>query len=194
MNFASAFVNFTSVNVNPLVFWKILSILFSSVIAAGKLIFFPRIFRLLAQIVRHSFLRRVQSLAEEYALKPAPFEYVAATSVEETGDLLARSGDDAEILAEGQSLVPLLALRLAHPTVLIDMNPVRGLDYVQAHSAGLSAGARTRLRSIERPQAVREQFPLLLAGVGWIGHSKIRNRGAVGGSLALADLGVWEIL
>ena len=120
-------------------------------------------------------------------MKPAPFEYFAPTSVEETCALLARYGDDAKILAGGQSLVPLLALRLAQPAVLIDINPVRELDYVQANGAGLSIGACTRHRTIERSQAVREQFPLLLAGVEWIGHPQIRNRGTVGGSLAHAD-------
>jgi CO/xanthine dehydrogenase FAD-binding subunit len=127
-------------------------------------------------------------------MKPAPLEYFAATSVEETCDLLTRYGDDAKILVGGQSLVPLLALRLTQPAVLIAMNPLRGPDYIQANSAGLSAAAYARLRSIERPQAVREQYPLLVTGVGWIGHSQIRNRGTVAGSLALADLGVWEIL
>ncbi len=120
-------------------------------------------------------------------MKPAPFEYFAPTSVEETCALLARFGDDAKILAGGQSLVPLLALRLAQPAVLIDINPVRELDYVQANGAGLSIGARTRLRTVERSPAVREQFPLLSAGVEWIGHPQIRNRGTVGGSLAHAD-------
>src|SRR3989440_6722808 len=129
----------------------------------------------------------MQSLAKESAMKPAPFEYFAPTSVEETCALLARYGDDAKILAGGQSLVPLLALRLAQPAVLIDINPVRELDYVQANGAGLSIGACTRHRTIERSQAVREQFPLLLAGVEWIGHPQIRNRGTVGGSLAHAD-------
>ena len=71
-------------------------------------------------------------------MKPAPFVYFAPTSVEETCALLARYGDNAKILAGGQSLVPLLALGLAQPEVLININPVRELDYVQAHSDGLS--------------------------------------------------------
>jgi CO/xanthine dehydrogenase FAD-binding subunit len=108
-------------------------------------------------------------------MKPAPFEYFAPTSVEETCNLLARYGDDAKILAGGQSLVPLLALHLAQPAVLIDINPVRELDYVQANGAGLSIGAGTRHRTVERSPAVREQFPLLSAGIEWIGHPQIRN-------------------
>lgn len=120
-------------------------------------------------------------------MKPAPFEYFAPTSVEETCALLARYGDDAKILAGGQSLVPLLALRLAQPTVLIDINPVRELDYIQTSDSGLSIGACTRHRTLERSSEVREQFPLLSAGVEWIGHPQIRNRGTVGGSLVHAD-------
>jgi carbon-monoxide dehydrogenase medium subunit len=120
-------------------------------------------------------------------MKPAPFEYFAPTSVEETHALLTRYGDDAKILAGGQSLVPLLALRLARPAVLIDINPVRELDYIEANDGGLSIGARTRHRTLERSPVVREQFPLLAAAVEWIGHPQIRNRGTIGGSLAHAD-------
>ncbi len=120
-------------------------------------------------------------------MKPAPFEYFAPTSVEETCALLAHYSDDAKILAGGQSLVPLLALRLAQPAVLIDINPVRELDYIQASDAGLSIGARTRHRTLERSPVVREQFPLLSAAVEWVGHPQIRNRGTVGGSLVHAD-------
>ena len=71
-------------------------------------------------------------------MKPAPFDYFAPTSVEETCALLARHGDNAQILAGGQSLVPLLALRLTQPEVQIDINPLRELDYIQANSDGLS--------------------------------------------------------
>lgn len=72
-------------------------------------------------------------------MKPAPFEYFAPTSAEETCALLTSYGDDAKILAGGQSLVPLLALRLAQPAVLIDINPVHELDYIQADDGGLSS-------------------------------------------------------
>ncbi len=120
-------------------------------------------------------------------MKPAPFEYFAPTNVEETCAFLARYGDDAKILAGGQSLVPLLALRLAQPEVLIDINLVRTLDYIQVDAGGLTIGAGTRHRSIERSSAVREQFPLISAGVEWIGHPQIRNRGTIGGSLVHAD-------
>jgi aerobic carbon-monoxide dehydrogenase medium subunit len=120
-------------------------------------------------------------------MKPAPFEYFAPTSVEETCALLARYGDDAKILAGGQSLVPLLALRLAQPAVLIDINPVRELDYISASDAGLSIGARTRHRTLERSPLVQQQFPLLSAAVEWVGHPQIRNRGTLGGSLVHAD-------
>lgn len=120
-------------------------------------------------------------------MKAAPFEYFAPTSVEETCAFLARYGDDAKILAGGQSLVPMLALRLAQPAVLIDINPVRELDYIRASDTGLSIGARTRHRTLERSPVVREQFPLLSAAIEWVGHPQIRNRGTVGGSLVHAD-------
>ena len=120
-------------------------------------------------------------------MKPAPFEYFAPTSLEETTGLLARYSDDAKLLAGGQSLVPLLALRLAQPAVLIDINNVPELNYIQANGDGLAIGAMTRHRSVERSQAVREHFPLLSTAIEWIGHPQIRNRGTIGGSLVHAD-------
>lgn len=120
-------------------------------------------------------------------MKPAPFDYFAPTSVDEVRDLLAQYGDDAKILAGGQSLVPVMALRLAQPSVVIDINHVRELDYIRADAHGLAIGAITRHRAVERSTLVREKAPLLSAGVEWIGHPQIRNRATVGGSLAHAD-------
>src|SRR5438552_4144335 len=120
-------------------------------------------------------------------MKPAPFDYYAPTSVDETCSLLARYGGDAKLLAGGQSLVPLLALRLAQPAVLIDLNGVRELDYIHANGDGLAIGAITRQRTLERSSVVREKCPLLPAAAAWIGHPQIRNRGTIGGSLAHAD-------
>jgi hypothetical protein len=82
-------------------------------------------------------------------MKPAPFDYFAPTSVEETCALLARHGDNAKILAGGQSLVPLLALRLTQPEVQIDINPLRELDYIQANSDGLSEPTVMEIPAIE---------------------------------------------
>lgn len=120
-------------------------------------------------------------------MKPAPFDYYAPTSVEEACRLLSQYGDEAKILAGGQSLVPVMALRLAQPSVLIDINTVRELDYIHADDHGLAIGAITRQRTVERSASVREQFPILSAAVEWIGHPQIRNRGTIGGSLAHAD-------
>jgi carbon-monoxide dehydrogenase medium subunit len=120
-------------------------------------------------------------------MKPAPFDYFAPTSVEEVRGLLTQYGDEAKILAGGQSLVPVMALRLAQPSVVIDINNVRELNYIRADDRGLAIGAVTRQRAVERSVTVREKVPLLTAAIEWIGHPQIRNRGTIGGSLAHAD-------
>jgi aerobic carbon-monoxide dehydrogenase medium subunit len=120
-------------------------------------------------------------------MKPAPFDYFAPTTVDEVRDLLAQYGDDAKILAGGQSLVPVMALRLSQPSVVIDINRLRELDYIRDDAHGLAIGAITRHRTVERSPHVREKAPLLSAAIEWIGHPQIRNRGTIGGSLAHAD-------
>ena len=120
-------------------------------------------------------------------MKPAPFDYFAPTTVDEVRDLLAQYGDDAKILAGGQSLVPVMALRLSQPSVVIDVNRLRELDYIRDDAHGLAIGAITRHRTVERSPQVREKAPLLSAAIEWIGHPQIRNRGTIGGSLAHAD-------
>jgi CO/xanthine dehydrogenase FAD-binding subunit len=120
-------------------------------------------------------------------MKPAPFDYFAPTSVEEVRGLLTQYGDEAKILAGGQSLVPMMALRLAQPSVVIDINNVRELNYIRTDDHGLAIGAVTRQRAVERSVTVREKVPLLTAAIEWIGHPQIRNRGTIGGSLAHAD-------
>src|SRR5438067_4668883 len=120
-------------------------------------------------------------------MKPAPFDYFAPTSVEEVRGLLTQYGDEAKILAGGQSLVPAMALRMAQPSVVIDINNVRELNYIRADDHGLAIGAVTRQRAVERSVTVREKVPLLTAAIEWIGHPQIRNRGTIGGSLAHAD-------
>src|SRR5260370_37979832 len=108
-------------------------------------------------------------------MKPAPFDYFAPTSVDEVRDLLAQYGDDAKILAGGQSLVPGMALRVAQPSVVIDINHVRELDYIRADAHGLAIGAITRHRTVQRSTLVRGKPPLLCAGVDRIGHPQIQN-------------------
>jgi len=120
-------------------------------------------------------------------MKPAPFDYFAPTTVDEVRDLLKRYGDDAKILAGGQSLVPVMVLRLSQPSVVIDVNRVGELDYIRDDAHGLAIGAVTRHRTVERSPLVRKKAPLLATAVEWIGHPQIRNRGTIGGSLAHAD-------
>jgi carbon-monoxide dehydrogenase medium subunit len=120
-------------------------------------------------------------------LKPAPFEYEAPGSVAEAIDLLHRHGDDAKPLAGGQSLGPLLNLRLATPSVLVDLNRIRELQGVTERDGRLVVGAMTRQRTLERSPDVARVCPLLAEAVRWIGHVAVRNRGTVGGSLAHAD-------
>src|SRR5258708_12646895 len=120
-------------------------------------------------------------------MKRAPFDYYAPTSVGEACSLIARYGSDAKLLAGGQSLVPLLSLRLAQPTVLIDLNGVPELAYIRADDGGVAIGAMTRQRAVEHSSIVREQCPILPAAVDWIGHPQIRNRATIGGSLVHSD-------
>ena len=120
-------------------------------------------------------------------MKPAPFEYAAPETLEEALALLAEHGDEAKVIAGGQSLVPLLALRLAAPTVLVDLNRVGGLSHLRLDGDTLVAGALVRHRDVESLPGLAERCALLSDGVGLIGHVAIRNRGTVGGSLAHAD-------
>jgi CO/xanthine dehydrogenase FAD-binding subunit len=117
-------------------------------------------------------------------VKPAPFDYVAPESVEEA---LAALGPDAAVLAGGQSLVPLLNLRLARPELVVDVNGLSELDYIDADDGPLRIGALTRQVTLERSEPVRERWPLLHKAVRLVGHQQIRSRGTVGGSVAHAD-------
>jgi aerobic carbon-monoxide dehydrogenase medium subunit len=120
-------------------------------------------------------------------MKPAPFEYHRPASLAETFDLLDRYGDDGRILAGGQSLVPALNLRLAAPRAVIDINRVPDLDAIRATPDGLVIGALVRQEALERSPLIREHAPLIAAAMPHVGHSAIRARGTIGGSLALAD-------
>ncbi len=120
-------------------------------------------------------------------MKPPPFDYVAATSLDEAVAALQEHGDDAKLLAGGQSLVPLLAFRLARPSVLVDLNRVAGLDGLELADGELRVGAMARQRDVERLPGLRERCPLIPEAIELVGHVAIRNRGTVGGSLAHAD-------
>lgn len=119
-------------------------------------------------------------------MKPPLFEYARVSSVDEAVAKLAELGDDAKVLAGGQSLVPLLSLRLANPAYLVDINPVSDLSHITNGSA-VRLGALSRHRDVERSQLVAQANPLLSAAVRYIGHTAIRNRGTIGGSVAHAD-------
>jgi carbon-monoxide dehydrogenase medium subunit len=118
-------------------------------------------------------------------VKPAPFRYLAPRSVEEAAAALAEHGDDAKVLAGGQSLVPMLNFRLARPAVLVDINRVAGLEGLVERDGLLHVGALVRQRRLERWAAGRA--PLLAAALHHVGHAAIRNRGTVAGSVVHAD-------
>ena len=120
-------------------------------------------------------------------MKPAAFEYIAATDVAHALDVLERWGDRARPLAGGQSLMAEVNARLARPAALVDLNRIAGLDHVVEAGGGLSVGAMTRQRVVERHPAVRSACPLLADASRHIGSFQTRNRGTVGGSLAQAD-------
>jgi carbon-monoxide dehydrogenase medium subunit len=120
-------------------------------------------------------------------VKPVRFAYADPRSVDEALALLAEHGDDAKLLAGGQSLVPLLNLRLVRPAVIIDLNRVDGLDGLTLDGDLLRVGAMTRQRRLEKDAGVRARLPLLVEALGFVGHPPIRNRGTIGGSLAHAD-------
>ena len=121
-------------------------------------------------------------------MKPASFEYFAPATLNETLELLHEYGDEAKILAGGQSLMPLMNLRLARPKIIVDINRLSGLDGIASTAGGgLAIGALARQRVVEKSALVREQNPLLASAIPLIGHFQIRNRGTVGGSLTHAD-------
>jgi aerobic carbon-monoxide dehydrogenase medium subunit len=120
-------------------------------------------------------------------MKLPSVEYEAPATVTEAVGLLSEHQDDASVLAGGQSLIPLLALRLARPTVLIDINGVRELSGFSVTDGWLAVGAMTREYAAEESGTVAGTVPLLAAALPLIGHEAIRSRGTIGGSLAHAD-------
>lgn len=120
-------------------------------------------------------------------MKAAAFDYWAPETLAETVDLLSKFGDEAKLLAGGQSLVPLLSFRLARPTCLIDLNGLAELDHVRLDKDSLVTGSMTRQRTLEMLPMLRDRCPMISEAVDLIGHIAIRNRGTVGGSLAHAD-------
>lgn len=120
-------------------------------------------------------------------MKPPIFDYVIAESPEHALDVLREHGDDAKVLAGGQSLVPLMSFRLAKPALLLDINRLDGLGSIEAADGRMSMGALTRQCELLAHPLIAEQCPLMRAATEFIGHPAIRNRGTVGGSVAHAD-------
>jgi carbon-monoxide dehydrogenase medium subunit len=120
-------------------------------------------------------------------MKPPRFDYYDPGTIDEAVALLRQAGGEAKVLAGGQSLVPLLNMRLARPAVVVDINRVDGLDYIREENGALAIGAVTRQRAVERSEAVARRQPLLRDATRLIAHPQIRNRGTVGGSIAHAD-------
>jgi aerobic carbon-monoxide dehydrogenase medium subunit len=121
-------------------------------------------------------------------MKSAPFAYDAPKTVDAAVALLAEYGADAKVLAGGQSLVPLMNMRLARPSVLIDINRIASLQYIRVEADGsLAIGAGTRQSAAEHSPEVARGWPVLVEALRQVGHITIRNRGTIGGSLAHAD-------
>jgi carbon-monoxide dehydrogenase medium subunit len=120
-------------------------------------------------------------------MKPSQFKYAAPESLEECLQLLAEHGDDASVLAGGQSLVPLMNLRIARPEVLVDVNRVPGLDAISVSPEKVSVGATVRASRLERDPEVAMALPLAGEALRFVGHPPIRNRTTVGGNIAHAD-------
>jgi 2-furoyl-CoA dehydrogenase FAD binding subunit len=119
-------------------------------------------------------------------MKAPPFDYVRPATVADSVAALARAGDEGKVLAGGQSLVPVLAMRLGRPAVLVDINAVIGLDELSVSEDTLYVGATVRQRQVEQHRAAAA-VPLLAMAMPWIGHRELRGRGTVCGSLAHAD-------
>lgn len=128
-------------------------------------------------------------------MKPAPFDYHRPQSLAEALALLTELGDEARPLAGGQSLVPMMNMRLARPEHLVDLNDLAEFDFIRDADGAIEIGALVRHRAIERSELLTATHPLLPAVARTIGHDAIRERGTVGGSLALADPAAqWPLL
>src|SRR5258706_1957497 len=120
-------------------------------------------------------------------MKPAPFEYLVPDSIEQALELKRQHGDEAKLLAGGQSLVPAMNFRVVQPTVLIDLNRIKELNYIREDGKSLRFGSMTRERSLELDPLIAKWTPLMSEGILHVAHPQIRNRGTFGGSLANAD-------
>jgi CO/xanthine dehydrogenase FAD-binding subunit len=120
-------------------------------------------------------------------MKPAKFDYYDPRSLEEALALLDTHRDDGKVLAGGQSLMPLLNMRLARPKIVVDINQVKELNYIRATDGGIAIGAIARQRALQTDELFAERVPILREAVNYIAHPQIRSRGTICGSIAHAD-------
>jgi carbon-monoxide dehydrogenase medium subunit len=118
---------------------------------------------------------------------PAAFDYVRAGSTEEAISLIGQHGDEAKFLAGGHSLLPLMKLRLAQPTVLVDIGRITDLSYVRDGGDHVAIGALTRHMDVENSELLRSDVPLLAHAASHVGDPQVRHRGTIGGTIAHAD-------
>ncbi len=120
-------------------------------------------------------------------MKPAPFDYVAPTTVEEACEVLAEAGGGATLIAGGQTLMPLLNLRMSQPFVLVDINKIPELSGISRTDSGIRIGAATRQCDALANPLLTAELPVLVEALRHVGHHQTRNRGTVGGSIALGE-------
>ena len=121
-------------------------------------------------------------------MKPAPFKYIVPESLEAASSALSEHGEGAKLLAGGQSLIPSMNFRVVQPEVLVDLNRLDSLRYINPHEGdGVAVGAMTTQRQLELDPQIAERVPLLAEAMPYIAHPQIRNRGTLGGSLVHAD-------
>lgn len=120
-------------------------------------------------------------------MKPAPFDYVAATEMGEALEALHQGGTEARVIAGGQSLMPMLNMRLARPATLVDITRIPELSRIEAKSDRITIGAAVRQSTLERWPELADRLPLVHAALPWVAHTQVRNRGTICGSVAHAD-------
>jgi len=120
-------------------------------------------------------------------MKPAPFEYYVPDSLEQALELKSQKGDDARLLAGGQSLVPAMNFRIVQPGILIDLNRLAELSFIREDGQTIRIGAMARERHLEFDPSIAKRIPLLTEATPFIAHPQIRNRGTIGGSIVNAD-------
>jgi aerobic carbon-monoxide dehydrogenase medium subunit len=134
-----------------------------------------------------SSFQETQAEGRFHSMKLPPFEYASPTTIGEAVALLASHDGDAKPIAGGQSLVPMLAFRLARPSLLVDLRKIPGMNAIKIGTDGVRLGALVRWRDIQDDKRLDAAHPLLKAAIAHVAHYQIRNRGTVGGSVAHAD-------